>query len=60
MENDFERRAKELFAKYGGEFIEMTSEATVRWRNKVGIVRDNDVAVLSMLPKDAWEFWENN
>lgn len=55
-----EEKAKELLLKHGCKFIKMLTECGVVWENKIGIVRVDDIAVLSLMTTEAWEFWSNN
>lgn len=50
--------AKEILEKHGCEFIQMISEARVLWKNRNNIIREDDIAVLSLMTEKAWEFWE--
>lgn len=56
----FEKEAKEILEKHGCEFLGMISESRCLWKNKIGIVRSDDVAVLKLMSESAWEFWINN
>ena len=42
-----ENRVKAILKKHGCEFIQMTSEVRVLWKNCNNIIREDDVAVLS-------------
>ena len=53
-----ENRAKTILKKHGCEFIQMTSEARVLWKNRNNVIREDDVAVLSNMSETAWKFWE--
>ncbi len=53
-----EDRAKEILEKHGCEFIQMTSEVRVLWKNRNNVVREDDVAVLANMTEIAWKFWE--
>ena len=53
-----ENRAKAILEKHGCEFIQMTSEACVLWKNRNNVIREDDVAVLSNMSETAWKFWE--
>ncbi len=55
-----EERAKKILEKHGCEFISMQSECSVLWKNKKGIVRQNDVSVLFFMTDAAWEYWSDN
>ena len=56
----FEKQAKEILEKHDCNFIEMISETRCVWKNKIGIVRIDDVAVLGLMSESAWDFWINN
>ena len=56
----FEEQAKNILAKHGCKFIKMISETRCVWENKIGIIRDDDVAVLGLMSDSAWNFWANN
>ena len=53
-----ENRAKAILKKHGCEFIQMTSEACVLWKNRNNVIREDDIAVLSNMSEKAWKFWE--
>ena len=57
ISNCFEAKAKKLIGSHGCEFIGMTSECSVVWKNKIGITRVDDIFALSMMSDTAWEFW---
>lgn len=59
-ESHMEQRAIKLLSAHGCKLIEMLSECRVRWENKAGIIRDDDIATLSCMTEDAWNFWANN
>ena len=50
--------AKSILEKHGCEFIQMTSEARVLWKNRNNVIREDDIAVLANMSKTAWKFWE--
>ena len=56
----FEKEAKEILENHGCEFLGMISESRCLWKNKIGIVRSDDVAVLKLMSESAWDFWINN
>lgn len=53
-------RAVSILNAHGCELISMVSECTVVWKNKIGIIRTDDIAVLSNMSDSAWEFWSIN
>lgn len=53
-----EKRAKEILEKHGCEFIDMILETRVIWKNRNNVIRENDIAVLSLMSEEAWKFWE--
>ena len=55
---NIENRAKAILEKHGCEFIQMTSEARVLWKNHNNVIREDDVVVLSNMSEIAWKFWE--
>ena len=52
--------AIKILNAHGCELIDMVSECIVVWKNKVGIIRTDDIAVLSNMSVSAWEFWSNH
>ena len=55
-----EERVKGILTRHKCKFITMLSECRVLWENQKGIVRDDDVAVLSNMSESAWQFWTIN
>ena len=55
-----EKRAKAILEKHGCEFIQMTSECRVLWKNRNNIIREDDIAALSNMTEEAWKFWETS
>lgn len=53
-------RISALLEKHGCKLIKMVPECGVIWENKKGIIRGDDIAVLSNIPESAWEYWANN
>lgn len=53
-------QAVKILNAHGCELVNMVSECTVIWKNKAGIIRTDDIAVLSNMSDSAWEFWSNN
>ena len=53
-----ENRAKSILKKHGCEFIQMTSESRVLWKNRNNVIREDDIWVLSNMSEIAWEFWK--
>lgn len=53
-------QAVRILNAHGCELVDMVSECTVIWKNKAGIIRTDDIAVLSNMSDSAWEFWSNN
>lgn len=56
--DSMKNRAKAILKKHGCEFIQMTSETRVLWKNHNNVVREDDIAVLSNMSEIAWKFWE--
>ena len=55
-----EKKAKEILEQHGCKLVSMISECRILWQNKNGIIRTDDVAVLSNMTDEAWKFWEVN
>ena len=53
-----ENRAKAILKEHGCEFIQMTSQVRVLWKNRNNVIREDDIAVLSNMSETAWKFWE--
>jgi len=52
--------AKLLLEKHECELIKMESECTVVWKNCIGIIRVDDIAVLRHMTDKAWRYWAYN
>ncbi len=44
--------------RHGCKFIQMITKCRVLWENQNGIVREDDIAVLSNMTEAAWDYWK--
>ena len=54
-----EEKARTILEKHGCELICMLSESRVLWKNRNGIIRDDDVATLFHMTETVWQYWEH-
>ena len=49
-----------ILSSHGCKLIKFISECRILWENQSGIIRDDDIFVLSNMSDKAWKYWEVN